>query len=365
MSVREPTLINLLRFAAHGGPRLSLSSFDNREIAWAIETGLGPLLYSATRDDTESVGSPLWEKVRSADLTARIWNRIQLQALGEILDQCAERIPMVTLLKGASVCTQFYPESHFRLMRDLDILVPEQDVPALESLLYEQGYHQRSDQSPLHYRNHHHTMPFFHTQKGVWVEVHHKLFPPGRRMGRLAVFQSPHLDAHRQASDFLGRKILRLHSELQIIYIACHWAMKLHFSGGLTALLDTVYLLNRTGDSLRWDLILAWVKDSVAASCLYLLLSYLQRWQCVRLPSRVLPDLFRLQSSFGKFNLRVAHFLITRYLVEGNRAHGRLRSRNLDILWKTLLQSRGAFYNLLLLPRNLLLPFPVRKALLE
>jgi hypothetical protein len=365
MFVREPGLINLLRFASHGQPQLSLSSFDKREIGWAIETGLGPLLYSATRDDPECVGSPLWEQVRSADLTARIWNRIQLHALREIVDQCAERAQTLTLLKGASVCTQFYPQSHFRLMRDLDILVREQDVPALESILHELGYRQRSNQPALHYADHHHTMPFFHAQKGVWVEVHHKLFPPRKRLGRLAVFQSAHIEAHRQPCDFLGRKVLRLGNEVQIIYIACHWAMQLQFCGGMIAMLDTIHLLNKTGNSLRWDLIFAWLKDSIAASYLYLLLSYLQRWECVSLPSGVLPELFRLQGSFGKLNLRMVHFLISHYLVQGNRASGRLRSRNLDILWKSLLQSRGAFYNLLLVPRNLLLPFPLRKALLE
>jgi Uncharacterised nucleotidyltransferase len=54
----------------------------------------------------------------------------QLEAVGEIIEACRGRVPTLVLLKGMSIAEQFYPESHLRLMRDVDFLVPKKYVPA-------------------------------------------------------------------------------------------------------------------------------------------------------------------------------------------------------------------------------------------
>jgi hypothetical protein len=129
--------------------------------------------------------------------------------------------------------------------------------------------------------------------------------------------------------------------------------------------LDIIWLLKKTNRPLNWDRILDWVRGSVAATHLYLLLSYLRHNEIIDLSPTILTKLFRAQPSFGEFNLRIAHFLIERCLVEGRFPKGRVALRNLDIIWKSVLLDKGAIRNLLCIPRNMFLPFRLRSAILN
>ena len=138
----------------------------------------------------------------------------------------------------------------------------------------------------------------------------------------------------------------RLSSELQIVYTASHWALDLidlKHRGGLFALLDTIFILRGAQQNLRWKVILDWVGDSVAATHLYLLLSYLHYKKIVSIDKDILGELFTRQKSFGIINLRIAHWLITRYLVAGSVP---LARGKLSILWDNLLRDQGAAQNL-------------------
>ena len=46
-------------------------------------------------------------------------------AMKEIIDACEGYVPPLTLLKGISICDQYYPKPHLRLMRDIDFLVED------------------------------------------------------------------------------------------------------------------------------------------------------------------------------------------------------------------------------------------------
>jgi hypothetical protein len=149
---------------------------------------------------------------------------------------------------------------------------------------------------------------------------------------------------------------LRLSDELQAVYIASHWARQFNVVGGMIAMLDMIYLLRQAGHAIRWEPILAWLQGSSAATPLYLMLAYLQRYQLIHVPSEVLHGLFVRQHAFGRLNYTIMRRLIDRYLAEG-RAFGRVLScRNLAILWKTLLVPGPPLRNLMLVPWNVSLP---------
>ncbi len=160
-------------------------------------------------------------------------------------------------------------------MRDIDFLVEEADLPGVEAVLGKLGYHQQSSRPAGSYATHHHSMPFYHPQRGVWVEVHRGLVPQ-REKGRAGrIFRLDTVKSQLRPSVFRGRVVTRLSDELQIPYIASHWAREFKTVGGMVALLDIMYLLKNTGGALDWGRILDWMRDSTAAAHLYLLLAYL------------------------------------------------------------------------------------------
>ena len=175
----RPELISLFEAIASARADLPLTGFTPGTIGWAIQSGLGPLLYRAGKDNAHNSTSGLWTDLKAADLTARVIMAEHLEAMCEIIDACDGRLPL-TLLKGISIAEEYYPEPHLRLMRDIDILLPKQCFPAVKTVLEQLGYRQEDHPAAL-YANHHHAAPFFHEEKNVWVEVHHALIAPRRR----------------------------------------------------------------------------------------------------------------------------------------------------------------------------------------
>ena len=347
-----PQLISLLRAVSQGQTGLRLNDFDPVQVRWAVETGLGPLLFRYIRNDTNAVGSPLWSLVKSADLTARVLHADQLDAMTEIIDACHGQLPPLTLLKGLALCEQYYAEPHLRTMRDIDFLVESDAVPVVETLLRNLGYVQKSQRPPEFYREHQHTTPFFNARTGVWVEVHRALFRARSGLGLDRVFSLETIRKELGPGKFRGRPVTLFSNELHIVYLASHWAFSFALVGAMHAMLDMISIL-RQSPEIDWQKVLAWLDPSIASAPLYLLLTYLEKYRLVEIPAEVLRGLFLKQRSFGHLNLVVLHTLIDRYFV-GGRALGMIVSkRNFDIVWGTLLSPGPPSRNLILLPWNL------------
>jgi Uncharacterised nucleotidyltransferase len=331
-------LLALLRAVSKDHELPPPSLLNNRQVGWIIEAGLGPFFWFASQKDSKVKDSQPCRDLKAADLTTRLINEIQLETLSEILVRCKNLLPPITLLKGSSTGSELYPQPHLRLMRDLDLLVDPKEQPKLESILLDMGFQQQSTNSHEFYATHHHSMPFYHRGKDVWVEVHRGLFPPGNKLAKLPVFSAGNIRAELKSSWLKGIPVMRLSTELQIVYTASHWALELKREGGLFALLDIIYLMKRAPQSIRWDAILNWVGDSVAATHLYLVLSYLNKNRIIELDRAILTDLFLRQRSFGLLNLKIAHCLITRYIVAGKIP---VAAGKIAILWENLCRIKG------------------------
>jgi len=353
---REPHLISLLRAASQRQGNLTLGIFDEAQIRWIIETGLGPLLFYTMKAGIGELSSQLRPLLQGADLTARMLTAEHLDAMCEIVDACEGRVPPLTLLKGISICRQYYPQPHLRTMRDIDFLVENAALPSVETILLALGYRQQSQIPHAFWQKHHHSMPFFHSQRGIWVEVHRGLVSAKSGLGGDNVFSPENVKTQLRPSEFQGRKVTRLSDELQVVYIASHWARDFKFIGGMVAFLDMIYLWNNKSGKLDWDQILKWSSGSVASTYLYLFLSYLDKYRLIDISPKILNELFLRQRSFGKVNLRIAHSLIDRYLVEGRNCGKRFALRNCALLWEALLYARPPLLNLALAPWKLLLP---------
>ena len=349
-----PPLIGLLEFAAGSRTCVPLAGFDARRFAWALATGLGPLLYEAAKDDPASRHALSWPRVEGAMLSARVVTGELLDAAGDILDACERRGLTVTLLKGISVCEQYYPAPHLRLMRDIDLLVADDARPAVEALLRELGWEPRSARPDAFYETHHHSAPLVHPRRGVWIELHRDLMPPESELARERVFAAANVGNETRPAVFRGRPTTRLSDELQLVYLAVHWGRHFHAQGGLFAMLDAIYLLRVAGERLDWTRILDWLRGSASAAHLYLLLTYLMRHRITHVPAETLRDLRRCQRGFGAVNLRLAHGLVDVYMVNG-RPHGRLLSgARVSRLWRTLLSRGSPSGNLARIPAAML-----------
>lgn len=336
----------LLRGVSQGRPVPPLSDFSDAQINWIITTGFAPLACFLSRAESHGVESPLGRELESVDLSVRFINNLQLETLRELLKRSQGLLPPITLLKGCSIATEYYPEAHLRLMRDLDVLVNPKDQPLIEALLREMGFRQQSENNAAYYLMHHHSMPFFHPATGVWVEVHRDLFPTREEVGRLPVFSRKTIKTESMLSSFEDMSVIRLSPELQMVYTASHWALcliGLVHRGGLFALLDLLLILRKLQHRIRWNVILKWINNSVAATHLYLLLSYLRATEIFDVGTEVLRELFRCQKSFGTLNLKIAHKLITRQLVAGKSA---IAPGKLAICWKNLLLNDTPMHNL-------------------
>jgi len=347
---RKPQLITLLEAASKGRNNLRLTDFSEVAIDWAVDTGLGPLLYQATKAHPEAFSAQAWTLLKSADLTAKITTPELHDAMAEITDACRGCVDALTLLKGISIC-HLYPQPHLRPMRDLDVLVAVDDLPILESLLLKLGYIQKSENPPEFYERHHHSMPFFHPEKRVWVEVHRQIFPSATAVASDWVFSPQNVATQLRPLKFQARRVNCLSDELCLVYIASHWASDLKVIAGMIGMLDAIHLLrNRAID---WKLLLTWVRGSIASTHLYLLLTYLDHYGLIDVSPEILHQLFLQQRSFGRLNLRIVHTLIDYHLVEGNHFESEFSRRNLAILWQFLLLQGRPSRNLTLALWNL------------
>jgi hypothetical protein len=356
----QAKLLPLLDAIANGRTDLALGGFDDGQIAWIVQSGLGAACFHAAKENPENLSSHHWPTLTAAEMTARCIAAEHREAVTEIIDAARVCIPQLVLLKGISVADEAYPQFHWRPMRDIDLLVPCESLARMEKVLRELGYRQTSELGQRAYDFHHHTMPFFHAERGVWVEVHHHLISSRSRASQDRLFELAHVFAEIRKSQFHGREVYRLSPELQVAYLAVHWAQDFKEIGGMIAVLDLIFLLQRRGLALGWERLLAGVDRSATAVSLYLLLSYLDSRRLIALPREILHRLSVAQRVFGGWTLAAAHRIIDRYLLDGTRYGVFLSRRTLQVTWDTLALPMPAACKVLLMPVQLCMPSPLR-----
>jgi hypothetical protein len=352
LTSRSP-LLDLIRAYLAGRTDFPFVSLDPACLSWSLESGLGPLLARTSRDDPGARAAPAWAEVRGSDLACRVLMEQQAEATVELIEACRPKVGALTLLKGIWLSHTLYPEPHLRPMRDVDVMVEPEAVGDVERILVGLGYRPVEGLDPASFRAHHHAVPYRHPATGVHVEVHRGLVRPDGPYGSDRPFDPAHVRAGLREGVFRGRPVRHLADELQVVYLAAHWAAGGNASrgpGGQLVLIDVV----RLAASVDWQQVVRELAGTAAATAAVLLLTYLETRGLLVLPADVRGPLWRTQRSFGDLNLGVLHRLVDRRLLEG-RPYGRwVGSRfNAEIVWTTLIRPRPAFLNLLMLPWSL------------
>ncbi len=340
-----------LRSVAEDRRSLDLRDWPDSLIVRLIEGGVGPVLWRLARDASPALALEL----QSAELTARLIIGGLVEATEEILRAAGKDAQGIILLKGIVTADTHYPEPHLRVMGDIDLLAPPHLYESVQSLLLQLGYQQTSDLPEEFYTTHHHAMPFYHSGKHVWIEVHHSLFSPSSTLANEPCFASAAVIAQSIPYAFRGIPVRRLDEELHLIYICSHWGSTLNLERGLIPILDVLYLL-RGNPSLDWDRIKQLAGHGAACRYLSLALGYLLARDLVQLPAEVVRWLAKNNNDIGQLSVRLLCGLIDHFLVL-RRPGGRLYTEpNLSTVWDTLLKGGPAYSNLLHVPIALLFP---------
>jgi hypothetical protein len=147
----------------------------------------------------------------------------------------------VVMLKGAAYFVANLPPRHGRLFSDIDIMVEQVRLPAIEGALFRSGWisDERDAYNQTYYRKWMHEIPpLTHVQRSTVIDVHHTITPPTSRFkvdGRKLLQQIVAIDG-MPGLFVLGPPDMVLHS-------AVHLFQEGEFSHGLRDLLDLKDLL--------------------------------------------------------------------------------------------------------------------------
>lgn len=323
------------------------------QLQWALDAGLGPMMYRLVRESQRRVPQSLESVLLSAELTARVRHGARVEAALDVLDICSSVGAPAILLKGICISEQCYPRPHERAMTDIDVLVPAHAGAAVESEAVGRGYERGP---PIMGPNSHHGEPLVHPTLRTKIEIHTALFQLDSRL-RVGKLFDP--DSVRQQSVpwvFHGRPVLRLSTELQLAYIASYWVNNLSDhpveQSFVAPLFDAVTLLRTADPAIDWDRLLALLDNELATAALDVLLSYLCRQQLVAVPDHVLVALRQRQKIVGATERGILLAMVDRHLVGGQR-FGWFNSWH---LWRNLLESGPHSVKLLKLPWRIAFP---------
>lgn len=334
---------------------------DDRQLRHIVDAGLAPLLHHAAHDRLEIIPARWHDVLKGAELTARFVHGALCDSATQVIDVCRDVGAPVTLLKGISVSDQYYPAPHLRPMGDVDLLLSERDCPVVESVLLRKGYTRMAN---FHVgEGEPHGAPLLDPQRSVWIEPHTALFHMNAHVNANSLFAPVNVARRSIASTFHGRPVLRLSDELQLAYIASYWLRdisrnRMHPSF-LVPLLDALFLLNASAESLDWDGLLDSLDNEMAIASLYVLLVQVKQYGFDDHISPVLPRLAAMQRIVGAAELRIMGSLLDACLVDGKQFMGSFGGRHPMIestIVDTLLTSNLFARKVLALPWNFVFP---------
>jgi Uncharacterised nucleotidyltransferase len=323
------------------------------EIDFALRGGLGPVLARVSAR-ASAVDPSVADRIRAADLTARVLTGEKIDVLVHVLDAAAAVGCHLVLLKGISAALRYYPEPHLRTMGDIDLLVRSDQRTTFEQELRALGFRQASHEPPGAFVNRHHSMPFWHGERPVCIEVHTRLHPKQHALARDPVYSYDAVSSQLASVIVEGRTAATMNDALHLLYTSARWGERFEHHRGIFAMLDVVRLLDMHGRDLDWDHVCRLADGSWSATALNLMLSFLHKCEIVQLPPEVLSRVIEQDRHTNAVTLGALHLLIDRYLVQ-RKPFGRVMGtqRNVETVWSVLMRPSTPARNILRIPYSL------------
>jgi hypothetical protein len=323
------------------------------ELELALRRGLGPVLEYVSAN-AAAIDVSFADRIRAADLTARVLTGEKIDVLVDVLDAAAAVGCRPVLLKGISAAFRYYPEPHLRTMGDLDLFVRPHQQTALERQLCALGFRQASHEPPAAFIDRHHSMPFWHRQRSVCIEVHSRLHPRQHPLARDPTYSYEAVTSHVSELSVKGRNAATMNDELHLLYTSARWAERFDHHRGIFAILDVAQLLARQGRDLDWDHVYRLADGSWSGTALNVMLSFLQECELVQLPSEVLSRVSKQDHHTNAVTVAALHAFAARYLIQ-RKPFGRVLNtqRSVETVWSVLVRPSTPARNILRIPYSL------------
>lgn len=239
-------LVDLLCEPEKAG-ELSLAHWDLL-LCQAREAGvLSRLAYELKQQGYAGVPEQMLLHLDSAIIYAERQQQVVQWEVRCITEALAKIEVPIVLLKGAAYVMADLPAAKGRIFSDIDILVPKQDINAVEQGLFAAGWvttHLNSYDQRYYRQWMHELPPMQHHQRRSVLDVHHNILPETAR-------------AHPDAGSLLAavkpidetKKLYMLSPEDMIIHSATHLFFEGEFEHGLRDLLDMHDLISHFADN--------------------------------------------------------------------------------------------------------------------
>ncbi len=139
-----------------------------------------PTVYAAMKKlPPELIPADVIEAI-SRDCTHNTFKMLQLTAeLKQVAELMAGENIRMLILKGPLLAQELYGDVSMRTSKDLDVLIPVEDVDCAEAVLLQQGYVIKDQKLRLindwKWKDHHQS--YYHPHKQIQVELHWRLHP--------------------------------------------------------------------------------------------------------------------------------------------------------------------------------------------
>ncbi len=234
-----------------------LQALTSRPLDWewilcrAETEHLGALLHAVL--SPLGIPAPMRNRLRAAWVSARgqyLQGVLQLTRVLSAFER--EGVPVIPL-RGPALAEFLYRDPSLRAFSDLDLLIPEADLPRAQSLLSGWGYRHMEAGLPLSLElNWRHAACFAAERpEQIPIDLHWGLVDyPG--IAPAAAINHQELWDRAVRIDRPGGARWKLCPEDLLISLALHWAVH-HALSGLIWQLDLALLIFRSGDTLDWD----------------------------------------------------------------------------------------------------------------
>ncbi len=211
---------------------------------------LGALVYALIRGKYQSLPNEVRQKLTEEFYLSVANNTHCLNHLAQVKETLTRLGTPFVLLKGAALATALYKDPSFRLLGDIDLLVPRKSVPACRevfiSLGYQPAYVEHQPGSLLQHSNEEMFLPPSPFQNPV--ELHWHLLDVPYYLNALSM---DWFWENTETLEISGDKYQVLNAEANLVYLPAHLALHHRFQG-LYLLLDLALLIVQKQGRLDW-----------------------------------------------------------------------------------------------------------------
>lgn len=348
------SVLPLLKAVATDANNIDISNVDDKTIEFILNSGLSGYFNSYVNKSHLSKNN--LQCLYSAEITTKFIAHTQISALSDLLSNLSDSCDEVYLLKGMHMSLIYYPRYHYRIMGDIDILVPYNNINHVKSVLLELGYVQKSENSEDYYETHHHLMPFYNEDKNVWIEVHTGLFSKKSMFEIENAFSLENIRKNYKncVNDEYGIKARMLSPELHLIYSCIHWIDDLKIYKTPLQLIDMILLIKYINANNSWDKFIKVIDLFDTRHHVGYVLEYFNKNKIIDVPDYVLSKLNN--DVLGLVNKYLLNKVTSHYLL-GKTVPGKLLNNDIiEIIWNTLWTKNNQLVNLLNIPLNVIFP---------